>query len=805
MFERFSSKDVMSSLKTRQEYAGHSRPLNQTQDDARHQHHELDGSGHGSGLWSYNDWRSSRQAAQENLQVLAGVIGDNISAALNFSNHEDAATTLAALRAKPEIIAAAAYDKEGNLFACYPHSTDSQPNPLPRKLSDLKNASADGAVWFEPVRSGKDFIGTVYVHANYNDVIARLYGRAQISLATLIASVIVAILFSLLAQRFLSRPILELVRTMERVANEKTFGVRAQKIANDEIGHLVDGFNEMLSQVEQRDLMLEQHRNQLEDQVKVRTSELQEAVTALTESEERVRTVVESAADGIVSLNGQGEIISINRAASEMFGYRADELRGERFNVLSCESHSNRTGVEIVSHLLSRAIEAPVIAREFQAITRDRRIFPTELTLSRYTVGEKEFFSAILRDITARKEAEAQLIRAKEAAEALAQAKSEFLANMSHEIRTPLNGIFGAVQLMVKTPLNEDQNEFVSIMRTSSEALLKIVNDVLEFSKMEAGKLVLEETAFSMKDTLKNSVASVFYEAEQKGVQFERLIGDDVPEHVIGDPYRLGQVILNLAHNAIKFTPTGGKVQIRVERATRTGANVMLHFSVKDTGIGIAPEKRDAIFQAFTQADTSSTRKYGGTGLGLSIASKIVHLMGGEIWVESIVGEGSVFHFTSSFEEFLEEANVAPIDVVTDQPQRHDSRLSILLVEDNETNQKIARRLLDSLGYHVTIAGNGKQALELLKTCSSDLVLMDCQMPEMDGLTATRIIREQEGTGTIHLPIIAMTAHAMDGDRERCLKAGMDDYVPKPIEEEVLIDALERVIERFRINRSARR
>ncbi len=759
-----------------------------------------------AGLWSFNDWRSSKQVAVDSLRVLAGVIGDNVKAAMNFSNQEDAQATLHALHVKPEIISAAVYDRQGDLFASYVQEGIAAGSEIPERLADLEKTPVSGAAWTEALYSEKDFTGTVYVHSNLNDVYARLFSRAKLSVAILAASLIVGVLIALLAQRLLSRPILALLKTIQLVGQEKDFSLRAQKLGQDEIGLLVEGFNDMLKQIEERDEMLAQYRDKLQEEVDLRTRELQEALSALTESEERVRTIVESAGDGILSFDADGKILTVNTAACSLFEYDAEDLRGKSFAVLSYESHSKRTGVEILHHLASRARENPVIGREFKGITQHGRIFPAELTLTRYNVSGKEFFSAILRDITARKEAEAQLVRAKEAAESLAQAKSEFLANMSHEIRTPLNGISGTLQLLAKTTLDEDQQELCSIMRASTSSLLRIVNDVLEFSRLDAGKLALEKTEFSLVDSIKNALAPSYLEAEKKNIWLNTVIRGEVPGYLVGDPYRLGQVLLNLVHNAIKFTPAGGTVSLTVRRPVKSTASLILQFSVNDTGVGIPPEKIDAVFQAFTQVDTSSTRKFGGTGLGLSIASRLVHLMDGDIWVESEVGKGSTFHFTACFEEGRDpkwdEKPQASASEAHQSSHAHFDKLRVLLVEDNLINQKIGRRFLESLGFNVSVAENGKKALEHIKSNECDLLLMDCQMPEMDGFTATRMIREKELEERLpRIPIIAMTAHALSGDQERCLDAGMDDYIPKPFEEEVLAETLERVVERFELGR----
>lgn len=756
-----------------------------------------------AGFWSYNDWSTSRRAAIEGLRTLAGVIGQNVSAALNFAVEDDAASTLGALRAEKEIELAAAYDKKGKLFASYVREDLKGLVAATEELPRIDTQAVSGAEWLEPVYSGKDMVGTVYVRSDLSHLRTRLVERAQLAGVVLLVAVIVALLFSLLAQRFLSKPIVMLLETIRDVTASHAFELRATKSGNDEVGQLVDGFNNMLTEIEARDRMLAQHRDRLEDQVKARTAELQSAMETVSESESRIRTIVESAADGILTFDSNGDIVSVNQAACRMFDYESESLLGLSFGSLSYESHSHRTGTEIVQHLMARARENPVVGREFHGLSKNKRTFPAELTLSRYVMNGREFFSAILRDITERKEAERQLIRAKETAEALAHAKSQFLANMSHEIRTPLNGIFGSVQLMAKTKTDEEQKEFLDIMRTSSSALLKIVNDVLEFSKAEAGKIVLERTPFIVEDSVRSTMSSVRYEAENKKVNLALVVLPEVPNRLVGDPHRLGQVVLNLVHNAIKFTEAGGNVEVKIAKAIDSRGSVMLHFSVKDSGIGIPPEKRDAIFEAFTQADTSSTRKYGGTGLGLSIASKIVRLMGGDIWVESTVGEGSTFHFTASF-DMPEAIDIGEKPIASGTARNGTSengapvKLRVLLVEDNPINQTIAKRLLGHLGYSVVIAGNGQEALDALKRSPCDLILMDCQMPVMDGFTATRIIRDHElQSCSRRMPIIAMTAHAMEGDRERCLNAGMDEYIPKPIEEEVLMETIDMLIEKF--------
>jgi two-component system, sensor histidine kinase and response regulator len=845
----------------------------------------------------------------EDLIASAKMIGSNSTAALTFHDSKSAREILSALQAKVHVVDACVYDSDGKVFAKYTRDS-TQVGFCPPAQSDRSRAMAQHMGLFQDIALNGDSIGTIYIETDLEDLHDRLLRFVVIDFAVLLGSLAIAFLLSFRLQRVISGPIRELAEIASSVSAHENYSVRAVKTSEDEIGVLFDQFNGMLSRIQLRDVAIQKAHDGLEKKVEERTAYL--------------NALVENNPLAIMVLDSAQTVQLCNPAFEQLFQYTREEVVGKPVEGLLADGD-----------LLSEARTISLQTRggkPINLVTRRQRKDHSLVDVELHTVGlvvnsEVVGSLVIYQDISVRKLAEDAMQQAKEAAESASRAKSEFLANMSHEIRTPMNGIMGMTELVLDTELDSEQREYLNLAKLSADSLLSLINDILDYSKIEAGKLEIEAIEFNLGDTIGDTMKTLSLRAHQKGLELAYDTAPDVPDALLGDPGRLRQVIVNLIGNAIKFTERG-EVVLSLQTDWKTADDIQLHFIISDTGIGIPVEKQTAIFEAFAQADGSMSRTYGGTGLGLTISSRLVDLMHGRIWVESEQGKGSQFHFTAHFGlqkvpartivprdpatlrdmrvlvvddnatnrqillkmlanwhttplaadsgakaiTVLREAQglgrhfplilvdaqmpemdgfvlaesikrspewgTATIMMLSSAGQRGDAKrcrelgiaayltkpvrqaelldailtalgtkpikealpalvtrhslrenskhLCILLVEDNAVNQKLAARLLEKRGHTVAIAGNGKEALAALEKQSFDLVFMDVQMPEMDGFEATAAIRGKEKTSGNHLPIIAMTAHAMAGDRERCLEAGMDDYITKPIRLEEL-------------------
>jgi PAS domain S-box-containing protein len=527
-------------------------------------------------------------------------------------------------------------------------------------------------------------------------------------------------------------------------------------------------------------------------------TDLKRTEANLRDSEERYRSLVEDQSEFIVRWLPDGTRTFVNEAYCRYFGAPREALVGHSFfSLINTDALA-----AIQSKVAMLTPSAPIATSEYSLCRPDGRTVWIEWTDRAFFAedGRLTEVQSVGRDITQRKELEAELRRAKESAEAASRAKSEFLANVSHEIRTPMNGILGITDLMLDTALTFEQRKYLELIKLSADSLLTLLNDILDLSKVEAGKFDIEIVDFSLKDCLTNAVKPLALQAADKNLQFRLNIAPEVPETAAGDPVRLRQVLVNLVSNAIKFTEHGTvDVQVRLagadELPSATGGWGGLHVAVADTGIGIPADKHRAIFEAFQQADGSTTRRYGGTGLGLTIAARLVNLMGGRIGLESAVGQGSTFYFTVPLGQATPRSAVLPTS--NDHGAAVSKAMRILLVEDNDINQLIAVNLLNSVGHQVVVANSGAEALAILDRHTFDLVFMDVLMPGMSGLETTERIRARERGTDRHLPIVAMTALAMNGDRESCLAAGMDGYVTKPLRRHEVIAAITAIQELF--------
>jgi PAS domain S-box-containing protein len=890
---------------------------------------------------------SFRGAITSELTAMAGTLGANATASLAFNDRQSAVDILSALSAESHVVMGCLFDKKGQFFAAY------QRHGSADRCSDAMihgpetNFGSDSVIVYRPIALGSEPVGWIAIKSDLGALQVKMHRYTQISVAVILVSMLATFLVSSRLIRLIIKPVVDLAETADRVTQQEDYALRGAVKSDDEVGALVEAFNKMLDRIQERDAALQSSNSQLETRVVERTRQLQSEIDerllaeeTLSEERRTLRVLIDNVPDFMYVKDERSCFVVANASLAKSIGVKSPaDLLG-------------KTDFDFYPKELARAYyedEQQVMRNQTAMFNREEESLnskgnPIAVLTTKVPLFDKDGrvtgIAGVGRDITERLRVEREMQRAKEAAEAASKAKSEFLANMSHEIRTPLNGVMGMTDLALDTELTGEQRDYLETVKSSSDSLLTVINDILDFSKIEAGKIDLESVDFNLRDSLESTLKTVALRADEKGLELLCEVAPEVPEVVCGDSTRLRQVVINLVGNAIKFTETG-EIAVRVKAESRESNHCVLHFSVADTGVGIPEEKRGLIFAPFSQADTSTTRKYGGTGLGLTISTRLVEMMGGKIWVESEVGRGSQFHFTARLgltdakqikvgtiapPEILRGSRVLIVDdnrtnrrilegmlsrwemisvsveegqealaalsgaraagqpfslILTDmhmpkmdgftlieqirmrpelatatimmltsaghrgdaarcqelgvaayllKPIRqselreaiarvlgahvqngaiplitrfslHDGHepgasLRVLLAEDNAVNQRLAVRLLEKRGHHVVVAGNGAEALAAMEKEDFDLVFMDVQMPEMDGLEATAVTRGKEKISGKHQPIIALTAHAMKGDREKCIAGGMDGYLTKPIRPQELDDVLEDYIGR---------
>jgi two-component system sensor histidine kinase/response regulator len=885
---------------------------------------------------------SFRSAVARELSTLADTLGANTAASLEFDDQKTARDMLGALQADHQILGACLYDNQGTLFAEYQRADLGRDFKMPASHKDGAYFGPDSFTLFRAVSLNGEKTGSIAIVSDLSVFRATMWEYAEIASLVLLVSIFATYLISTRFLRVITGPLLQLADVAGRVSQEENYTLRAVAHGSDEIAQVIRSFNQMLDRVRDRDAALQDSNNQLEGRVEERTIQLQAQVEdrvraeeTLSEERRMLRTLIDNVPDFMYVKDVESRYVVVNASMARSMG------------AMSHEQVLGKTARDFYSKKLAdpylqddqnvMRAKQPLFDREEECINQkgDKIFLLTTKVPLLDNRGEVTGIVGVGRNITERLKTEHAMQRAREAAEAASQAKSEFLANMSHEIRTPLNGVIGMTDLALDTELTVEQREYLETVKMSSDSLLTVINDILDFSKIEAGKIDLEAADFNLRDCLETTLKTLALRADEKGLELLCEIAPEVPEVVQGDSTRLRQVLVNLVGNAIKFTEKG-EVAVSVQLEVAGGDSTLLRFTVSDTGIGIPAETQKLIFDPFTQADSSTTRKYGGTGLGLTISSRLVNMMDGKLWVESEVGRGTQFHFTVQFqhangkaqvetiappevlrgvkvlvaddnatnrrilegmlkrwemkvkavaggEEALaelseagktaepyaliltdmhmpamdgfklierirqmperstatimmltssesrgdaercrvlgvsayllkpirlselheaiarvvgarEQQNAVPLvtRISVQDPQAPPEALRILLAEDNLVNQRLATRLLEKRGHRVLVAGNGREALAALDKESYDLVLMDIQMPEMNGMEVTARIREKEKLTGGHQPIVALTAHAMKGDQELCLAGGMDAYLAKPIRAQELDQILDQ-------------
>lgn len=598
---------------------------------------------------------SFRPGVAGELSTLADTLGENGAASLAFDDPKTAREMLGALHAEPHVLAACLYDDQGKIFAQYRRAGLDGDFKMPPLQSDGAHFGPDSLTLVRAVSLGGEKTGSIAIISDLSEFRAQMWEFAKIASLVLLVSIFATYLISFRLLRVITEPMLQLAAVAGRVSQEENYNLRAIPRGSDEIGEVIHSFNHMLDRIRERDGALQDSNNQLETRVNERTRELQAEVNERTRAEKSlyeerrvIRALIDNVPDFMYVKDTARRFLVANASLARATGLKGpEEMIGKTdfdfFPKEFAEAYSRddqcvmKTKEALFNHEEECTNEK---GEKICLLTTKVPLFGND--------GEVTGIVGIGRDVTERLEAEREMQRARIAAEEASRAKSEFLANISHEFRTPMNGILGMTGLVLDTDVSAEQREYLEMVKTSADSLLGLLSDILDFSKVEAGKLELAHEEFAFTASLVETLQLMRFRAQQKGVDLHWRVDPGVPEKIVGDPLRLRQVLVNLVGNAVKFTEQG-EIFVHVAVQEQAAESAVLHFQVKDTGIGIPKEKQSMIFDAFTQADSTTTRQYGGTGLGLAITTRLVSLMQGKLWVESESGQGSTFHFTATF------------------------------------------------------------------------------------------------------------------------------------------------------------
>ena len=746
----------------------------------------------GVGFVIYERMRVKEEQARD-LRSLAHVIADNSTAALTFGDDRVAEETLSALKAKSMVTAACIYDGDGKVFARY-ESGEEPPFTFPhnRSLAGWVNADNSHLEVGEPILIKDELIGMVFIRASFREL-DRLWGDFLVFSALILAVTLLFTLWlALRMQRVVSQPIEALTRTAQAITARKDYSLRARQTSEDEIGTLVHAFNAMVETTESRNRELLEANDRLaasKDELRMVNEDLEQRVA---ERSGEIQALFDSASAGIV-LARERIIVRCNRRMDEMLGYAA----GEQVGRSTCIWYGNEEIYQNVGQEMYAQIErAETYVGEQQLARKDGSHFWARMSIRAIDPGEPgKGVVGIIEDITAERTTMEALREAKTVAEEATRMKSEFLANMSHEIRTPMNAILGMLFLALKNDLPSNLHNHLSKAQGAAHALLGIINDILDFSKIEAGKLEIENVEFGFDAVLEHLTDTVMMQADQKGIEFLIRYDVAIPNLLIGDPLRLGQIMLNLCSNALKFTEQG-EVELAFRSLGGSGDDITVQVCVRDSGIGMSPEIQARLFEKFTQADQSTTRRFGGTGLGLAISRNLVELMGGRIWVEdSQPGKGSTLCFTVP----LKVARHSPRGALAERAGPLLQGIHVLVVDDNAVSREILAEMLRFFHFEVSVAASGAAALEALHgTEPFDLVLMDWRMPGMNGAEAIQRIHD-DATLTSRPRIVMVTAYGREDVLRQAEQVGVDGFLIKPVSPSTLLDAILSALGRGRL------